>query len=420
MTNSFEEYVSIFFTGVRSNFSLYVGLLCYFWAIWLIKCFLSYCVYRPYVGWAGKKGVSVIVPTYKESNETLKESVDRIIHESNTLVKEVIIVTDEREPDVAKWCNDNWRDDPRVRAIVSPVGKRQAVRLGVETVTQEFLVIIESDTFAEQGSIDELVKPLAHNEKIGGVVGDQLIYEPTDNSINFFNNLIELIKYRFTVPALSVFGSVTVLGGRCVAFRKCAIMPLMDGLQKEQFMGRPCISGDDGRLTSLLLCTGWQCVYQRTAVFLTISPPSLRIFMKQRMRWARNSCRRTIRAIFCIKEGHVEVPHSRIWAYTRPAALFQIMTVWVNTFVMTAVVALTMYSLITGTWFWLGKDDVAITLRIFVFLILGMAVRRLIRVFPACKTTPLRYVPWLFFLPWYLFLMWMVRIYSIFTMNKQG
>lgn len=375
------------------------------------------------VGWCGKKKVSVIIPTYKEMNETLKESVDRILHESNTLVSEVIIITDEREPLVKEWCDENWYDDFRVRTIVAPIGKRNAVRLGIEETTEELLVIIESDTFTEQGAIDELVKPLSKDDKIGGVVGDQLIYEPLDNSINFFNNLIEVIKYRFTIPALSVFGNVTVLGGRCVAFRKEAILPLMDSLLNEKFLGLPCVSGDDGRVSSLLLCTGWKCVYQRTAVFLTISPPTLKVFMKQRLRWARNSCRRTIRAIFCVREKDLEkndIPHSRIWAYKNPAALFQILTVWVNTFVMTGVVAITMYSLITGSWFWIGKGGVDVTIRIVVFLFIGMALRRLIRIFPSFRSTPLKYAPWLLLMPWYLILMWVVRIYSIFTMNKQG
>jgi len=417
---SFSDHVVIFLTGVRSDFSFYLFLLCYFWAIWFIKFVLSYCVYTPYSGWAGSDGVSVIVPTYKEMNDTLCDSVTRILHESNTMVMEVIIVTDERESKVATWCKENWANEPRVKVLVSPVGKRQAVRLGVESALEPILVIIESDTFTEPGSIDELIKPIAQDEDIGGVVGDQLIYDPTANSINFFNNLIEIIKYRFTIPALSVFGSVTVLGGRCVAFRKSAILPLMDGLQKEQFLGMPCISGDDGRLTSLLLCTGWKCVYQRTALFLTISPPSLRIFMKQRVRWARNSCRRTIRAIFCVKEGHVDVDYDRFWAYKRPAAFLQIITVWLNTLAMTAVIGLTVYSFISGEWFWLGTSGLDLTLRIFVFLFLGMAMRRLIRVFPACKTTPIRYAPWLMLMPWYLLLMWFVRIYSIFTMNRQG
>lgn len=415
-----KENFFVFLFGIRDTSSLYFYLVLYFWGIWLLKFFLAYIIYKPVVGWSGNKKVSVIVPTYKESNETLKESVDRILHESNSLVQEVIIMTDVREPLVSKWCIENWKNDRRVKTLISPVGKRQAVRLGVESALEEFLVIIESDTFTEHGAIDELVKPLYHNDKVGGVVGDQLIYNPTENSINFFNNLIEIIKYRFTIPALSCFNSVTVLGGRCVAFRKIAILPLMDALQKEEFLGMNCISGDDGRLTSLLLCTGWGSVYQRTAVFLTISPPVLKIFMKQRLRWARNSCRRTIRAILCIKEKHVDVPYSRFWAYKKPAALFQILTVWVNTIVMTGVVLLTIYSFATNSWFWLGKSTLEVTVRILFFLVLGMAFRRLIRVFPAYRSTPPIYVPWLFFMPWYLLLMWGVRIYSIFTMNKQG
>lgn len=64
-----------------------------------------------------------------------------------------------------------------VRVVVSDVGKRKAVRLGIESSSENILVIIESDTFAEKGSIDELVKPIALDKTVGGAVGDQLIYE---------------------------------------------------------------------------------------------------------------------------------------------------------------------------------------------------------------------------------------------------
>lgn len=416
-----EIFLSLL-TGTRNGeFSIYVILLCYFWGLWAIKFLLSYLVYSPVIEWAGDHGVSVIVPTYKEDKDTLKKSVDRILHKSNSTVKEVIIVTDIREVNtIAKWCKEEWKDETRVRVVTSEIGKRKAVRLGIESAEEEILVIIESDTFAEPGSIDELIKPIALDETVGGSVGDQLIYDHTANSISYFNHLVELIKYRFTIPALSVFKSVTVLGGRCVAFRKCAIAPLMNALENETFLGRKCVSGDDGRVTSLLLATGWNCVYQRTAVFLTISPPTLNIFMKQRMRWARNSCRRTIRAIFMIPEKDLDVPYSRFWAYKRPAALLQVLTVWINTVVMTAVVGLTLYSLITGKWFWTGKGGVEVTIRIVLLLFVGMAIRRLVRIFPAVKATPCRYCGWLLLFPWYLLLMWGVRMYSIATMNKQG
>jgi len=105
----------------------------------------------------------------------------------------------------------------------------------------------------------------------------------------------------------------------------------MDSLLNEKFLGLPCVSGDDGRVSSLLLCTGWKCVYQRTAVFLTISPPTLKVFMKQRLRWARNSCRRTIRAILCIREKDLEkknIAHSRFWAYKNYYSCIGILIYW--------------------------------------------------------------------------------------------
>ena len=419
---SVSEILLSLFTGTRNgDLSLYSVLLCYFWGLWLIKFLLSFLVYSPVLGWAGDRGVTVIVPTYKEDEETLRTSVNHILHKSNSTVTEVVIVTDVREEStIAVWCKEEWIDEPRVKVVISEVGKRKAVRLGIETAQEEIVVIIESDTFAEPGSIDELIKPIAQDPTVGGSVGDQLIYDHTANSINYFNHLVELIKYRFTIPALSVFKSVTVLGGRCVAFRKCAVSPLMNALENETFLGKRCVSGDDGRVTSLLLATGWNCVYQRPAVFLTISPPTLKIFMKQRLRWARNSCRRTIRAIFMIPEKHLDVPYASFWVYKRPAALLQVLTVWVNSAVMCAVFVLTVFSLSTGEWFWTGKGGTEITIRVVLLLFVGMALRRLVRIFPAVEATPCKYWYWLLIFPWYLVLMFAVRLYSIVTMNKQG
>ncbi|CAM9127604.1 unnamed protein product, partial [Laminaria digitata] len=404
-------------------FSLYHVLFAYFWAVWLTKAFLSYCVYKPAVATdeeLANTRLSVVVPTYKEDIDTLSMSVEHTLHASNTTVTEVVIVTDIREKYFKNICMDKWADEPRVRVVESPIGKRKAVRLGIDCAREDIVMIIESDTFAENSAVDELVEPLIRDSRVGGVVGFQLIYEPLTNSISFFNNLIEMIKYMFTVPALSVFGQTTVLGGRCFAFRKKAVAATMDSLEFEQFLGILCVSGYDGRVTSLMLCMGRRCVYQKPALFLTISPPNLTIFIKQRLRWARTSCRRTLRAMFAVKEPHLNQPYDRFWVYKKPAAMFQIFSVWTNTVAMTIAVFLTTLSASRGEWLWLGTDTWEVLFRVVVLMFVGMALRRTIRVFPACGITPPKCTPWLFFLPWYLLLMWVMRIYSIFSMNKQG
>ena len=68
-------------------------------------------------------------------------------------------------------------------------------------------------------------------------------------------------------------------------------MPLLGHMEHEFFLGRLCISGDDGRLTWLTLASGYRTVYQDTARTLSMFPDTFRAFLKQRVRWSRNSYR---------------------------------------------------------------------------------------------------------------------------------
>jgi cellulose synthase/poly-beta-1,6-N-acetylglucosamine synthase-like glycosyltransferase len=270
------------------------------------------------------------------------------------------------------------------------------------------VVVIESDTFVDNQTITELIKPFADN-RIGGVVGDQRIYKPYDSLVNFFNTLAEGIKYAITIPALSVFGKVTVLGGRCVAYRKSAVLPLLPNLVNEKFLKRRCISGDDGRLTSLLLQTNWRTLYQSTAVVYTVSPPTWYELARQRLRWTRNSCRRTSRALLWDK----------LWAWRKPVVTLQMLSTWTGTLAMCLMVYAVVNSIVSTSWFWFGTTLEGSLVRIGV-LIGGIALTRVIRINPILRYHSTR--KWIYFLlfPWYLIAMWGVRLYAIVTMNKQG
>jgi len=75
-------------------------------------------------------------------------------------------------------------------------------------------------------------------------------------------------------------------------------MPVLTHMEHEFFLGRLCISGDDGRLTWLLLASGYRTVHQSTARTLSMFPDRLRPFLKQRLRWSRNSYRCYLTAIW--------------------------------------------------------------------------------------------------------------------------
>ena len=69
------------------------------------------------------------------------------------------------------------------------------------------------------------------------------------------------------------------------------MLKVLPHLEHEFFLGRRCIAGDDGRLTWLVLASGYRTVYQSTAHALSMFPTTFRAFCKQRVRWSRNSYR---------------------------------------------------------------------------------------------------------------------------------
>ena len=69
------------------------------------------------------------------------------------------------------------------------------------------------------------------------------------------------------------------------------ILPVLDNLEHEFFLGRRCVAGDDGRLTWLVLGPGLQDGAPAHGAALSMFPDTFRAFVKQRVRWSRNSCR---------------------------------------------------------------------------------------------------------------------------------
>jgi hyaluronan synthase len=93
------------------------------------------------------------------------------------------------------------------------------------------------------------------------------------------------------------FGGVICASGRTSAYRYDVIRDCIDDLEHELFWGRECIAGDDGRLTWLVLSQGYRVAHQDSARALSMFPDTFRAFVKQRVRWSRNSYRCYLTAI---------------------------------------------------------------------------------------------------------------------------
>jgi cellulose synthase/poly-beta-1,6-N-acetylglucosamine synthase-like glycosyltransferase len=126
---------------------------------------------------------------------------------------------------------------------------------------------------------------------VGAVGTHQTVYQRDTSVWRRIADWLVNVRYLDYVPAMGRAGAVPCISGRTAVYRRSAVMGVIEHLENEYFMGRRCISGDDGRLTWLVLASGYKTVHQSSARALSMFPSSFRAFMKQRIRWSRNSYR---------------------------------------------------------------------------------------------------------------------------------
>ena len=266
-----------------------VGLLS--WSVWIVRVTLSK-FYRPVpVGF--KTTTSVVVPAYREDPEILMRCLRSWLAEGPT---EVIVVPDLVDRDVIAQLRQVT--DPRLRVIpFAHEGKRSALGVGIRAATSEVIVLADSDTEWEPGLLDAVVAPFS-DARVGGVGTRQNAYLPDSSVWRRVADWMIDIRYLDYVPSQARNGGVACLSGRTAAYRRTAIMPVLSHMEHEFFLGKLCISGDDGRLTWLVLAAGYKTVYQSTARTQSMFPDKLQPFLKQRLRWSRNSYRCYLTAIW--------------------------------------------------------------------------------------------------------------------------
>src|SRR5205807_1876449 len=106
------------------------------------------------------------------------------------------------------------------------------------------------------------------------------------------------IRYIDFIPGMSVDGVVNCLSGRTAAYRRSLLLPILDELTGETFLGKTCVGGDDVRLTHLMLVRGYKTVYQSTARAQTVYSGGFSNFVRRKIRWSRNSYRANLRAFW--------------------------------------------------------------------------------------------------------------------------
>jgi N-acetylglucosaminyltransferase len=260
------------------------------WSVWLVRFAISHTA-KPIVS-GYRATTSVVVPSYHEDPDILLDCLATWRAQHPT---EIIVVLD--TADLEAYDRIAAIGDPRVEPILyDHVGKRSALGVGIRRARGEILVLVDSDTRWTDGLLESVQMPFA-DERVGGVSTQQNVYQRDTSIWRRIADWMVDLRYADYVPAQGRAGAVACISGRTAVYRRAAVLPVLDRLENEFFLGRRCIAGDDGRLTWLVLSTGWRTVHQSSARALSMFPSTFRAFVKQRVRWSRNSFRCYLTAI---------------------------------------------------------------------------------------------------------------------------
>ncbi|MEU0091728.1 glycosyltransferase [Kribbella sp. NPDC006257] len=261
------------------------------WALWIYRFVLSRLA-KPIEN-NFSTTTSVVVPSFHEDPDILMRCLESWRAQNPD---EILIVLD--VADTEAYERLVALDDPRITAILfKHAGKRSALGVGIRAAGSEILVLTDSDTSWQPGLLKAVQRPFVDPE-VGAVSTQQNVHERTTSVWRRIADWLVNLRYYDYVPAMGRAGAVACVSGRTGAYRREVVLPLLDNLENEFFLGRRCVSGDDGRLTWLVLASGYKTVHQSSARALSMFPATFRAFAKQRIRWSRNSYRCYLTAVW--------------------------------------------------------------------------------------------------------------------------
>jgi hyaluronan synthase len=299
------------------------------WTLWLCKK-IPAAFYQPITApyWTSS---TIVTPVYDENPVIFRRAIESW---RMNWPDAIIAVID--ETDTA--CIAIAREYPDITVIVTAKpGKRPALADGILAATTDIVVLVDSDTIFEPRVLERILKPFA-DPRIGGVGTRQKVYLRGTVWQRIADMFLD-VRYEDEAPALTRMGqALSCLSGRTAAYRRAVLLPLLDDFLGETFFGKPCMSGEDKRLTNLVLKAGYNTYYQGDALVWSTFPPDFTTFIKQRIRWTRNSYRCDLRAMW---EG---------WVWKHWYLSFQLFDKSISPYTLLLGLTFFLWSVINGHW----------------------------------------------------------------------
>ena len=262
--------------------------------LWVIAIFASKAIpalrYRPFNGlFVGS--YSVVIPVVDEPLSHFERVLASVVNADVKAAEILVVLNGPFNDAIAKLC----ACFPAVSLEWRPIaGKRGALVTGWARTTGDVVVFVDSDTIWTETTASELLRPFGV-PSVGGVTTHQRLLTPFRNWITRYCDWLESARFDWGVKGQSVLGTIGVLPGRTIAFRRSVLEQSRAKFLHDPFLGFHMDKSDDRDLTMRTLALGFETVYQSTAVVFTLSPVTVAGLIKQQMRWAIGSLYNTIK-----------------------------------------------------------------------------------------------------------------------------
>jgi cellulose synthase/poly-beta-1,6-N-acetylglucosamine synthase-like glycosyltransferase len=369
------------------------------WTIWLIKKIVAtlYSPIMPGSTLAASNAteqftVSVIIPVYKEDKKIFKRSLESWWKNKPA---EIIAIIDKSDPECVAEFKEFQQGKSNLKLIVtSKPGKRAALADGISESKGSILALTDSDTIWDSNFLENALRPFQVDPKIGGVTPR---FHPIETR-TIWQKMTDIfwdMRNYYDMPAQTAGGkALSCLSGKTALYRREILIPKMNFFLNENILGRKKESGEDKCFTRLVQQEGWKTYYQSSAVIYSSAAPGFDQFIRQRIRWARNSHNSDFQSLW---SG---------WVWKCPYLAFSMIDRFISVFTLLLGPIFLTLAIIENQW--------GLAISIVILWLVG----RTIKIFPHLRRNPKDFL----MLPIYLgvsFLMALTRLYALVTIRDQ-
>jgi cellulose synthase/poly-beta-1,6-N-acetylglucosamine synthase-like glycosyltransferase len=199
-----------------------------------------------------------------------------------------IICVDDGSIDGMGWELRRMREERLIDAALATSlrsGKSSASNLGISLARGEIVVVADCDCTFDRDAIRHLIAPF-DDPAIGAVCGNIGVRNTRATLLSAIQGVEYLLSISLGKRLLDMFDQVTCASGAFSAFRKRALA---------EVAGHDVGPGEDLDLTLRLRGAGWKIRFAENAWCLTDVPETFEAFIRQRLRWERDSLRLRMR-----------------------------------------------------------------------------------------------------------------------------